>query len=187
MVNIDADIVNTQGRPRDAGLVAAVNPGGTLIRQNPAFFQGKEFRTFRRIDIPTSTPLVIRAVVPINVILQGLGVSIVSNRLLLETVVGGTPGGVFSENLPIFNRNNMSGTPVYAPQVTLTAGGSHSGGTVLDVIDLLTGSGGNAQTQTVGVSAGDDRGIAPGTYYFRLTATGGNVAGVFSARWEERP
>ncbi len=66
------------------------------------FFAGREFRTFRELNIAASTTFVIKAVVPIDVILFGLKVSIESGQLRLATVVGGTPGGSFSETLPIF-------------------------------------------------------------------------------------
>lgn len=152
-----------------------------------SFFTGKEFRTFRRLNIGAGGSLVIRAVVPVNTILAGLHLDLVDGWIDVETVVGGTPGGVFAETLPIFNRNNMAGTPVYAAQNALTAGGTHTGGTVLDVLAARS-AGATAQATSVGNSLSDERGIAPNTYYFRITNPGsGSAVGVFSARWEERP
>lgn len=153
------------------------------------FFAGREFRTFRELNITTGTTLVIKAVVPVNVILFGLTLDIISGSVRQETVAGGTEGGSFSETLPIFGRNNMSErpTPFYTPQVVLTAGGTHTGGTTLDVIRLQTSNIG-AQSSSVGSVEGDERGVAIGTYYFRLTASGADpTVGVFKARWEERP
>lgn len=154
------------------------------------FFAGREFRTFRELNIAASTTLVIKAVVPINVILFGLKASIESGQLRLATVAGGTPGGSFSETLPIFGRNNMSERPepFYVPQVVLTAGGTHTDGTEIDVLRLKANANTN-QASTVGAEGGDERGVAAATYHFRLqnlSATDA-VVGVFSARWEERP
>lgn len=151
-----------------------------------SFFAGKEFRTFKRLSLGAGASYIIRAVVGVNTILAGLAVNLVDGWIDIETVVGGTPGGVFAEVLPIFNRNNMTGTPAHATQNVLTAGGTHTGGTILDVL-AARASGATAQASSVGASLSDERGILPGTYYFRVTNPGaGAAAGVFSARWEER-
>lgn len=153
------------------------------------FFAGREFRTFRRLNIGNGQSEVIEAVVPVNVILTGLKLSVQDGWADVETIVGGTPGGTFGTPLPIFNRNNMTEvpTPVYTAQVTLATGGTHTGGTILDVISARS-AGSTAQASSVGDALSDERGIGPGTYYFRVANVGsGDVDGVFSARWEERP
>jgi len=151
------------------------------------FFAGREFRTFRRLDVSSGNPLVIRAVVPVNVILFQLSLELVDGWIDVETVVGGTAGGTWGETLPIFNRNNMAGTPAYSHQAVLTAGGTHTGGTVLDAL-AARAAGSTAQASSVGSALSDERGIAPGTYYFRLTQQGsGNAVGILHAYWEERP
>lgn len=150
------------------------------------FFAGREFRTFRRLSIGAGSTLVVRAVVPVNVILFGLRIELVDGWVDLETRTGGTAGGTWSETLPIFRRNNMSTAPVVASQVVLTAGGTHTGGTVLDVL-ASRASGATAQAASVGNGLSDERGIAAGTYYFALNNPGsGTATGVFRAHWEER-
>ena len=150
------------------------------------FFAGREFRTFRRLSIGAGSTLVVRAVVPVNVILFGLRIEVVDGWVDLETRIGGTAGGTWSETLPIFRRNNMSTAPVVASQVVLTAGGTHTGGTVLDVL-AARASGATAQAASVGNGLSDERGIAAGTYYFALNNPGsGTATGVFRAHWEER-
>lgn len=156
------------------------------------FFDGREFRTFKELNIAAFGVYVIRAVVPIDIILFGLNVTINSGDLRLETLVGGAPGGSFSETLPIFGANNMAGAPnreapFYVPVTVLTAGGTLTGGTQLDVLRLkvnaITG-----QAATVGIGPTDERGVAANTYYFRLTSlTNDAIEGVFRARFEERP
>lgn len=153
------------------------------------FFAGREFRTFRRLNITAGAIVVIKAVVPINIILFGLEANIYQGLLDVETVVGGTEGGTFSEALPIFPRNTMSErpTPIYTPLVVLTAGGTHTGGTVLDPLVVKAADNSNFAA-SVGSQSSDERGVGAGTYYIRLTAvTGqGDVLGTFKARWEER-
>jgi len=154
------------------------------------FFAGREFRTFRRLNITAGTMVVLKAVVPVNVVLFGLEAGIYQGLLDIETVVGGTEGGSFSETLPILPRNSMSErpTPFYTPVVVLTAGGTHTGGTVIDALVVKAADNSNF-ADSVGSVEGDERGIGAGTYYFRVQAIAGNgdVLGVFKARWEERP
>lgn len=146
------------------------------------FFAGREFRTYLEFN----ANIVIRVAVPINTILSGLSLNVIEGEVRLETVVGGTPGGTFSSVLPIFSRNTMSEVPVpYTPQVVLESGGTHTGGTVLDVF-IVKSAGNSNFASSVGSDLSDERGIGVGTYYFRLTVTG-TTRGILKARWEERP
>lgn len=156
------------------------------LRVDPAqtgFFAGREFRTF--FEFTGSE--VVKANVPLDVILFSLEVTLLDGEVSVETVVGGTEGGTFDTSLPVIGRNNMASrpTPFYEAQVTLDAGGTHTGGTVLDI--LLNKTANNANfASSVGSASGDERGIASGTYYFRINTTG-QTSGVLKARWEERP
>jgi hypothetical protein len=164
-----------------------------------SFWEGREFRTFKELSIPALSTIVIKAVVPIDIILFSLQLSLDIGAIRMPTVVGGTEGGSFSSSLPIFGANNMaqpvnhrktfgvSSDAFYVPQVLLSTGGTHTGGTELDVITLKT-QGNSQQASSVGTGPTDERGVAPNTYYFRLQNTSNDVlAGKFSARWEERP
>lgn len=154
------------------------------------FFSGREFRTFKEFTVTNGTAYVIKVVTTGNVILHGVNVMLDDGAMRMSTMVGGTEGGTFSETLPIFNRNNMAvgsdREAVIASTISLTAGGTHTGGTTLDVLRVKT-SGGGGNATTVGASVSDERGIAVGTYYFVLQNLGsGSVVGVLSIRWEER-
>jgi hypothetical protein len=173
------------------GGITGDNPRIRVEPGQHSFFDGTEFRTFRRLNgITAGSTLVVKAVVPINIVLQALTTNIYQGALDIETVVGGTEGGTFSETLPIFPANTMDErpTPLYTPQVVLTAGGTHTGGTVLDV--LVNKAADNANfSGSVGALTDDSRGIGANTYYFRIQAlaTYGDLLGTFKARWEERP
>lgn len=173
--------------------------GFERLRVDPdqtSFWEGREFRTFKELNIAGSAEYVIKAVVPINIILVNLDVVIESGFLRVGTYVGGTPGGSFSETLPIFNANNMSAGSnhrtnvsgsIYVVQTALTAGGTHTGGTELDVIRAKAASV-TVQAQSVGSAPFDQRGVGANTYYFRMLNLGAMdaVTGTFKARWEER-
>lgn len=176
-----------------------INGVAPRIRTEPgehSFFEKLQFRTFREFDATAGTSLaagatyVIKAVVPVDVILLGLELTCDSGQAKVETVVAGTPGGSFSETLPIFNQNNMTlegPMPIPTPVVVLTAGGTHTGGTRLDVfrVKVATASG---QSSSVDSSQGTQRGVGPATYHIRVVNFGsGSMEGVLHASWEERP
>ena len=105
----------------------------------------------------------------------------------MELVVGGTEGGTFATPLPILKTNTMSTASNYVPQVTMNQGGTHTGGTVVDLIQTLTDTNPNKATPA-GASEDSPQGFAAGTFYIRLINTNGATAtGIFRARWEERP
>ena len=157
------------------------------------FFAGREFRSFRELSMAASTTLVIKAVVPKDIILHQVSVEIESGQLRVATVVGGDSAGTYGETLPVFPRNTMSVGPNkqsnVLPVVVLTAGGTHTGGTELDVLRLKAGANqGVSASQSVGSGQGDERGVGANTYHFRLVAAAGDaVTGVVHMAWEERP
>lgn len=158
-----------------------------------SFFEGREFRTFKELSIPALTTYAIRIIVPLDIIFTQFIADIESGWLRASSAVGGTPGGTWTTQLPVFMRNNMSvgvnRRQNNVAQVTLQEGGTHTGGTELDVTRVKSGSnqGSNAST-TVGGVQGDERGIAAGTYYFRLQNlhTTDAITGTLHASWEER-
>lgn len=178
--------INPSDELISGGGIDGTNPRIRVDVGEPSFFDGRQFRTFKELNLTLGSTYVIKAVVPKNVILYGLELALTSGEVKLSTVVAGTEGGSFSETLPIFPRNTMSErpTPFYTPTVVLTAGGTHTGGTVLDMIWLKTADNSNF-ANSVGGAPGDERGVGAGTYYFRLNAVIA-ATGTFKARWEER-
>ena len=153
------------------------------------FFAGREFRTFREFSIAAGETLTLKFVVPINVILMQQGVELDSGSIRITNSVGGTPGGTFSETLPVLPKNNMSDrpTPFYTPQVVVTAGGTIAGATALDIHRVVAATA-TAQQSTVGNVVGDERGIAANTYHVSYANFGsGSATGTLFFIWEDRP
>ena len=151
------------------------------------FFAGREARTFYEFTIASGATQVIKVVAPTDTIVQTFAVELELAEIRVELVVGGTEGGTFNTALPIFKTNTMSTASSYTPQVTMNRGGTHTGGTVVDLLTALSGSNAN---KSVASSASENlpQGFPAGTYYIRLINTDGNNAvGIFRARWEERP
>jgi len=150
-----------------------------------SFFESREFRVFKEFDIPSGTTETIRVVTTKDTIVETFGASLVLGSLRVELVTGGTDGDDFTENLPIFQTNRTSQSVDTTPSVTMQNGGTHTGGTISDIILLVAGSPARQARET---TATEKRplGFAPGTFYIRLESTGSsNAQGVFRARWEE--
>lgn len=166
-------------------LTGTTNPRLRVDPAQTSFFEKREYRTFKEWATPTTELYVIKAVVPVNIILFELNASIEAGTIRIETVAGGTPGGTFGETLPAFAANTMTEAPPAVPaQVVLTAGGTHTGGTVLDVLRGKAADNSNFAA-SVGSSTGAERGVGPASFHFRITLAA--ATGVFKARWEERP
>lgn len=153
------------------------------------FFAGREARTFREFSIAAGQTLVLKIVVPTDAILAEQSVELDSGSIRITNTTGGTPGGTFSETLPVINKNNMSERPLplYVPQIVFTAGGTHTGGFVFDIHRVVAATA-TAQQSTVGNVVGDERGVAAGTYYVRYENFGtGTATGTLWFIWEERP
>jgi hypothetical protein len=151
------------------------------------FFAGREARTFYEFSIASGATQVIKVVALTDTIVQQLSIDLYLSEIRLELVIGGTEGGTFATPLPIFKANTMSTASNYVPQVTMNRGGTHTGGTVVDLIQTLTDTNPNKATPA-GASEDSPQGFAAGTFYIRLINTDGATAtGIFRARWEERP
>lgn len=152
-----------------------------------AYKQGRAYRTFKELNIPASGTYVIKIVVPASgATLRKLSTAIDLGYLKLETIAGGTEGGTYSETLPRIRRNLLPRAPVRLPEVTMTAGGTQTGGTVIDVIRSKADTNTN-RAISVGASDDDDRGVAPGTYYWKFTNLSSTdaITGTFKAQWTE--
>lgn len=150
-----------------------------------AFYAGREFRTFQEFSIAQGATKVIKVVSTTDTIVYEFSIRVTAESAKLELVTGGTEGGSFSTALPVFNCNTMSVTPVVTTGISLDSGGTHTGGTVVDVIYSDAGQGSGAKAE--GFTQDYPTGFAAGTFYIRITNTGNNTTtGVFRARWEER-
>lgn len=154
-----------------------------------AFFEGREFRSFRDLSIPSNSVYTAKITVPVNTILFSLNLTVDSGTLQLDTIAGTvTEVTPFTEQFPIIGKNLMSTIrqPPYIRQNNIMGGGSITGGTIIDTTRLVAATA-TSQQSTVGGQIADERGIAPGTYYWRFRNLGNStVTGTFHCFWEER-
>ncbi len=151
------------------------------------FFAGREFRVLEELSIASGATQVLKIVSPINSILYAFGVDLTLSQLRVELVAGGTESGTFNGVITPLKTNQMTTASDYVHQVTFTTGGSHTGGTIIDAFDIVSGSNVNkAIVQQVDES--QPLGFSAGTYYIRVHNTDGATAnGFLKLRYEERP
>lgn len=159
----------------------------SLARGNPPYYfrNGRTFRSFKELNIAASGSYVVKIVLPVPVYFTGFDINIESGQLKVETVSAGTPGGTFAETLPVI-KTNLTAPTDYVVQTALTAGGTHTGGTVIDVVRLKTNNNLNQGTSVIIPDQGI-RGIAAGTYHWRFTnlSTTDAVTGTVKIMWTE--
>ena len=150
------------------------------------FFAGREFRSFYEFAIATGTTQVIKVVAGCDTIVQQILMELHLAEIKFELRVGGTEGGTFNKSLPVMKTNTMSTSSAYESQVTLTTGGTHTGGTLLDTFKSISGANAN-KSVSQGVIDTSPVGFSAGTYYIKLINTDGATAdGILKLRWEER-
>lgn len=153
------------------------------------FFEGREFRTFFEINIASGASVYLRFVSPIDFVLFEQSLTLDSGSIRFTALTGATPAGTFSNTLPVLGKNRMASRklPYYVPQVTITSGGTATGGVVVELFRVVAANA-TAQQQTVLGAASTERGLPAGTYFLRLENIGNSAAtGAYSLIWEERP
>ena len=151
------------------------------------FFAGREFRVLEELSIASGATQVLKIVSPIDSILYAFGVELTLSQLRVELVAGGTESGTFNSAITPLKTNQMTTASSYASQVTFATGGSHTGGTVIDAFDIVSGSNENKATVQQ-VDESQPLGFSAGTYYIRMHNTDGATAnGFLKLRYEERP
>ncbi len=148
------------------------------------FWEGREFRLEREIAGPT----VIKFVSPINFILQLQAFASHDGEATLAVYSEnqGSEDGTFTSITPIPN-NGMSTTPSYAPQISLSIGGTFAPSDndpnfAREFVRVVSASA-TAQQSTVGGSGIKERGLGANTYYLVFTG----VKSSYRLIYEERP
>lgn len=186
-VRVDAELIMVASPP--LGLLTDRGGASQRLRvdvDQTSFWQGKQYRSFMELNLAAGATRIIKNVVTVNTILYDLSLTLDSGSIRMSIVSGGTEGGTFSEVMPIIRKNTMTDAPNVASQNVSTTGGTLTGGTVIDISRVVS-PGATAQQISVGSKPFDQRGVAPGTYYWKLENIGtGAATGVISFFWEER-
>lgn len=153
------------------------------------FFEGREFRTFRELNIPSGQSVYLRFESPVDFILFEQSLTLDAGSVRFTAIIGATEDTPFNTVEPVIGKNRMAQRrqPYYTPQVTVKSGGTITGGTVVELFRVVAANA-TAQQQTVGGANQSERGLPASVTYLRIENLGtGAATGVYSLFWEERP
>jgi hypothetical protein len=156
-----------------------VETGSVDPTENRQYFMFHEFST------TAGATEVIKVVIASDTVMNAFSIKVMSGKARVEITTGSTPGGTFSQTVPIFPVNGMSTAPARASTTVMTSGGTAVNGTVMDLFLVNTGDNVN---QSSGITSGEDFaiGFPTGTYYIRVTNTdNATSAGLIKALWTE--
>ena len=162
--------------------------GSIAVEPRPvALLDGRMFRTVFDFNIANGATQVVRIDSPIDFVLRSQEFSLDSGSITFEACTGGTESGAWATPVPVFgmNRTAYRTLPLYVPQIAITTGGTHVGGTIVELIRLAAAQQSSSR-QTVGKSLADSRILPAGKYYLRFRATSAAV-GIHNIIIEEIP
>lgn len=152
--------------------------GALLVQiQSLGFYQGRQFRFYR--EFTSNTVLQFSSTKPF--ILQHQSLYTDAGAARVAVVAGGTATGGFTviPNQPIA-KWRINAAPVSA--VTMSVGGTFTGGLEREILRTSSGTGGNAQGDAD--IAGGERGLPAGNYFITITVSG-TTSGMYTIAWEE--
>lgn len=153
------------------------------------FFEGREFRSFYEFSVSSGSSFVIKFTSAVDFILFEQSLSVDSGGIRFSAITGATETSSFNTSVPVIGKNRMSSrpTPYYTSQASISTGGTISGGTVVEVVRVITANS-TAQESSVGGVISTERGLPAGTYYLKFENTeNSTTTGVYALFWEERP
>lgn len=158
---------------------SAVSALGALLTldQSPSLWRGRKFRAYREFSADTTLKLV--ATKPFLLAAQRLWTGQGAARVVITT--GSTESGTFTA-IPTQFPLNTKDTPVPVSTVSISAGGTVTGGTEREVLrsDSSSAGGGSGNSDLLS----SPRLLAAGTYYITITITG-TTAGMYALEWED--
>ena len=146
------------------------------------FWEGRQFRAYFEFAQGTGV-LVLRLVATQPFLLQYEALTVHKGEVLVEVRTSSTPSGTWTA-LPdnVQGKYRIGVTPVST--ISLSTGGSITGGVVREPIRIIAGTGGSVKAATSVSSITGERGLPAGTYYIRIECTG-TTEGMFVLEWED--
>jgi len=158
-----------------------------VLNANPtSFLEGRDFRAFKELDIPSGQSLFIEIVIPTDIYLDRIVLDIDAGHARYSSLAGATSTGASAPLPTVFPTNQRSDAGVYTRGLMPSIVDGVTGGIELDVARVKTGQ--NNQRTSVLEDAVGKRGYPAGTYHLVVENIGtGSVTGVLYAHWAEWP
>ena len=154
---------------------------GSLLTTSisPSFMEGRSYRAYK--EFTANTVLRFVAARPFMLTLQTLWTDTGSAKATVWA--GGTAGGTFVALPTVFARNGTV-SPVPAPDVVITQGGTVTGGTEREVLRVTAGGGLLTAAAGAGGQLGSARKLPAGTYFISIVVSG-TTSGIYSLEYDE--
>lgn len=153
------------------------------------FFEGREFRCFKRLDMASNQTLYFKFVAPVDFIIF-LEEAVITEGFLDITAYReiSNDAGTWTKINPI-GRNIMTNrpSPLYVPQCALYEGGTFTPGVEVGPPILIKTSNATSQQTSTPGGASRERALAAGTYYIKILSSGIASVGCYYLEWEEKP
>lgn len=150
------------------------------------FFEGREFRISYEFDIASGATQVIKFSCTSNFILWEQRIEVDEGFLIYKPTLNPSSATGFVTEIPQYGKNRMSTVPVVTNTVTVTTGGTITGGTVAETARIKVANA-TGQQASIGGAVYSERGLPAGDYYLTMHAEGANTKGVINLVYEIRP
>ena len=170
-------------------LLTTAKEGTRRVKVDPAqtgFFEGREFRISYEFDISSGQTQVIKFSCSTNFILWEQRIEVDEGFLIYKPTLNPSSATGFVTEIPQYGKNRMSTAPVVTNTVTVTTGGTITGGTVAETARIKVANA-TGQAESVGGAVYSERGLPAGDYYLTMKAEGANTKGVINLVYEIRP
>jgi hypothetical protein len=162
---------------------------------NTGFFDGREFRYFREVEIPANQSVWTRVTADaFGIILRLQTLTVEEGAVRFRawrdaTITGVTFAAPASPTSGIFQNNGLPSAPARTRTTIIEEGGNHTaivGGVVSEVIRVRAPTS-TAQRATFAESSQSERGVPGGVFYLQLENTANSTCTVvYSLQFEER-
>jgi len=170
-------------------LLTTAKEGTRRVKVDPAqtgFFDGREFRISYEFDISSGQTQVIKFSCSTNFILWEQRIEVDEGFLIYKPTLNPSSATGFVTEITQYGKNRMSTVPIVTNTVTVTTGGTITGGTVAETARIKVANA-TGQQASIGGAVYSERGLPAGDYYLTMHAEGARTKGVINLVYEIRP
>lgn len=170
-------------------LLTTAKEGTRRVKVDPAqtgFFEGREFRISYEFDIASGATQVIKFSASSDFILWEQRIEVDEGFLIYKPTLSPSSATGFITEIPQYGKNRMSTAQIVTNTVTVTTGGTITGGTVAETARIKVANA-TGQQASIGGAVYSERGLPAGDYYLTMYAEGARTQGVINLVYEIRP
>lgn len=147
------------------------------------FWQGRQFRMYREFTLTAGQVVTLQWVATEPFLLQHQSLLLVGGDARAVIVTGATPSGTFTPISTVNPKYRIGIDPVST--VTVSAGGTVTGGTEREVLLCAASTGGATKSALGETALPSTRGLPATTFYQTITAGANGATGIYAVEWED--